>query len=168
LAVVYFVGINANKGGATLQTTISGSQRRAARPSSRLAFNTDPLVATIFSIPAVAIVVAALNGASLPIIGDGLGPLVGLWVLVSLMCARGIVAMKGRFGARALLIGGPLGIVATALILSGVFGWSLLLAPIASAMGPSVSLYRAAIVGVGAIMVVKWAIAWTSYLPRSR
>jgi hypothetical protein len=34
-------------------------------------------------------------------------------------------------------------------------------------MGPSVSLDRAAIVGVGAIMLVKWSIAWTSYLPRS-
>jgi hypothetical protein len=34
-------------------------------------------------------------------------------------------------------------------------------------MGPSVSLDRAAIVGVGAIMLVKWSMAWTSYLPRS-
>jgi predicted MFS family arabinose efflux permease len=57
------------------------------------AFNTGSLVATIFGIPAAAIV---------------------------------LVAMKGRFGWRSFLV------------------------------------------GVGAIMVVKWAIAWTSYLPRSR
>jgi hypothetical protein len=132
------------------------------------ALNAGPVVATIFGIPAAVIVLAALNGASLPIVGSGLGALIGLWILVSLMCARGIVAMRGRFGVRrSFLVGGPLGLVAMAFILSGIFGWSLLLQPIANAMGPSVSLDRAAIVGVGAIMVVKWAIAWTSYLPRS-
>jgi hypothetical protein len=85
------------------------------------------------------------------------------------MCARGIVAMRDRYGiGRASLIGAPLGIINTALLLSAVFGWSLLLQPIANAMGSGVSLDRAAIVAVGAVMVVKWAIAWTSYLPRSR
>ena len=120
-------------------------------------------------IPAVVIVVAAVNGTSLPVIGAGVGAVVALWFLISLMCARGIVAMRDRFGiGRASLVGAPLGILATALLLSGVFGWPLLLQPIADAMGPAVSLQRAAIVGVGAIMVVKWAIAWTSYLPRSK
>jgi len=89
-------------------------------------------------------------------------------VIGSLMCARGIAAMRGRFGGRGVLLGVPFGILNTALLLSAVFGWSLLLQPIANAMGPGVSLDRAAIVSVGAIMVVKWAIAWTSYLPRSR
>ena len=135
--------------------------------ASGQAFETSPIVATVIGIPAVAIVVAAINGASLPLIGSGVGAVVGLWFLATLMCARGISAMKGRFGLRSFLVGAPLGIVATALVLSGIFGWSLLLQPIANAMGPSVSLQRAAIVGVGAIMVVKWAIAWTSYLPRS-
>jgi hypothetical protein len=32
--------------------------------------------------------------------------------------------------------------------------------------GPAVSLDRAAIVGVGALMVIKWTVAWASYLPR--
>jgi hypothetical protein len=132
------------------------------------AFDASPIVATLFGIPAVVIVVAALNGSSLPVIGSGVGAVVALWFVASLMCARGIMAMKARFGLRSFLIGGPFGILATFLILSGVFGWSLLLQPIADAMGPSVSLQRAAIVAVGAIMVVKWVIAWTSYLPRSR
>ena len=131
------------------------------------AFDASPVVATLFGIPAVVIVVAALNGSSLPVIGSDVGAVVALWFVASLMCARGIMAMKGRFGLRSFLIGGPLGILATALVLSGIFGWSLLLQPIADAMGPGVSLQRAAIVGVGAIMVVKWTIAWTSYLPRS-
>jgi hypothetical protein len=145
--------------GEAVQTTTSAASGQA--------FETSPIIATVIGIPAVAIVVAALNGASLPLIGSGVGAVVGLWFLATLMCARGIAAMKGRFGLRSFLIGGPLGIIATALILSGIFGWSLLLQPIANAMGPSVSLQRAAIVGVGAIMIVKWAIAWTSYLPRS-
>jgi hypothetical protein len=84
------------------------------------------------------------------------------------MCGQGIAAMMGRFGGRSLLVGAPLGILATAFILSALFGWTPLLQPIANAMGPSVSLDCAAIVGVGAVMLVKWAIAWTSYLPRSR
>ena len=103
--------------------------------------------------------------------GSGLGALVVLWFLVSLMCARGIASMRDRFGlARSSLVGVPLGLLGTAFILSGLFGWTPLLQPIANAMagpGQTVSLYRAAIVGVGAIMVVKWSIAWLSYLPRA-
>jgi hypothetical protein len=134
-------------------------------------FDSGPIVATVFGIPAAVIVVAALDDASLPIVGSGLGALVALWILVSLMCARGIASMRDRFGlARSSLVGVPLGLLGTAFILSGLFGWTPLLQPIANAMagpGQTVSLYRAAIVGVGAIMVVKWSIAWLSYLPRA-
>ena len=92
-----------------------------------------------------------------------------LWILGSVMCALGISAMRERFGiGRANLTGTPLGLLATALVLSGLFGWTLLLKPIVDALGGpgSASLARAAIVGVGGVMVVKWAIAWLSYLPR--
>ena len=144
-----------------MQSTVS------ARPAPR--YNAGPIVATIVGIPAVAIVVAALNDASLPIVGSGRGALIGLWILVSVMCGQGIASMRDRFGlGRASLVGAPLGILATALIFSALFGWTLLLQPIANAMagsGQPVSLDRAAIVGVGAIMVVKWSIAWLSYLP---
>ena len=129
---------------------------------------TAQLVATVFAIPAAVIVVAAVDGSDLPVIGTGVSAIVVLFVIATVMCARGIVAMQGRFGAGAFLIGTPLGIVALALVVSGIFGWSPLLRPIADAMGPSVTLQRAAIVGVGAIMALKWAIAWTSYLPRPR
>jgi hypothetical protein len=142
----------------------------SARPDP--AANLRPVLATLVGIPAAAIVVAAVNGTSLPIVGDGVGAVIGLWLLGSVMCAFGISAMRDRFGvARAELVGLPFGLVATALLLSGVFGWTLLLQPIADAMagpGGSVSLQRAAIVGVGAVMVAKWAIAWLSYLPRAR
>ena len=133
------------------------------------AYNAGPIVATIVGIPAAAIVIAALNDASLPIVGSGRGALIGLWILGSIMCGQGIASMRGRFGLRSLLVGAPFGILATAFIFSALFGWSLLLQPIADAMrgsGSAVSLDRAAIVGVGAIMVVKWTIAWSSYLPR--
>jgi hypothetical protein len=132
------------------------------------AVSSGPIVATIFGIPAVAIVVAAVNGASLPVIGAGVWAVVALWILVSLMCARGIVAMRERFGiGRASLIGAPLGIVGSLLLISGVMNWPLLLQPIANVMGSDVSLQRAAIAGVGTIMLIKWTIAWTSYWPRS-
>ena len=145
----------------------SGAVQSSSTVRTAPSYEAGPIVATIFGIPAIAIVLAALNGASLPIVGSGTGALIGLWILVSVMCGQGIAAMMGRFGGRSLLVGAPLGILATAFILSALFGWTLLLQPIANAMGPSVSLDRAAIVGVGAIMLVKWAIAWTSYLPRS-
>lgn len=128
-----------------------------------------PVVATLFGIPAAAIVLAALNGTRAPLVGDGIAALVALWVLGSAMCALGISAMRERFGlGRANAAGMPLGLLATALVLSGLFGWTLLLAPIVDALGgpASASLARAAIVGVGGVMVVKWAIAWLSYLPR--
>jgi hypothetical protein len=137
-----------------------------ANPASRV----KPVTATLFGIPAAAIVLAAANGTRAPLVGDGTAALIALWVLGSAMCALGISAMRERFGyARASLVGMPLGVLATALLLSGVFSWTLLLNPIVDALGgPEVaSLTRAAIVGVGAVMVVKWAIAWLSYLPRA-
>jgi len=123
----------------------------------------------LFGIPAAAIVLAAANGASAPLVGDGAAALVALWILGSAMCALGISAMRERFGiGRANVAGMPLGLLATALVLSGLFGWPLLLGPIVDALGGpgSASLARAAIVGVGVVMVVKWVIAWLSYLPR--
>ena len=139
-------------------------QARATSPS-RL----KPVVATLVGIPAAAIVLAAVNGTSAPLVGNGTAALVALWILGSAMCALGISAMRERFGlGRANAAGMPLGLLATALVLSGLFGWTLLLAPIVDALGgpESASLVRAAIVGVGAVMAVKWAIAWLSYLPR--
>ena len=129
-----------------------------------------PVIATLFGIPAVAIVLAAANGTSLPIVGDGASALVALWILGSLMCSLGISAMRERFGiGRANLVGMPLGLLATALVLSGLCGWTLLLQPIVDALGgpDPATLTRAAIVGVGLVMVVKWTIAWLSYLPRA-
>jgi len=114
-------------------------------------------------------VLAAANGASAPLVGDGAAALAALWILGSVMCSLGISAMRERFGiARPSVVGMPLGLLATALVLSGLFGWPLLLQPIVDALGGagSASLTRAAIVGVGAVMVAKWAIAWLSYLPR--
>jgi hypothetical protein len=127
-----------------------------------------PVVATLFGIPAAAIVLAAANGASAPVVGNGAAALVALWILGSAMCALGISAMRERFGiARASAVGMPLGLLATALVLSGLLGWPLLLQPIVDALGGAApaSLSRAAIVGVGVVMVVKWTVAWLSYLP---
>ena len=137
----------------------------SAAPASRL----KPVIATLVGIPAAVIVIAAANGTSAPLVGDGAAALVALWILGSVMCALGISAMRERFGiGRANFAGMPLGLLATALVLSGLFGWPLLLQPIVDALGgpESASLVRAAIVGVGAVMVVKWTIAWLSYIPR--
>ena len=139
--------------------------QHSATPASRL----KPVVATLVGIPAAAIVLAAADGARVPLVGDGAAALVALWILGSIMCAFGISAMRERFGAaRTNVVGMPLGLLATALVLSGLFGWPLLLGPIVDALGgpESASLVRAAIVGVGGVMVVKWTIAWLSYLPR--
>ena len=127
-----------------------------------------PVVATLFGIPAAIIVMAAVRGEPAPIVGDGVAALVALWFLGSAMCALGISAMRQRFGmGRANLTGSPLGLLATAMVFSGLFGWQLLLRPIAGALGgaDTVPLTRAAIVGVGGIMALKWTIAWLSYLP---
>ncbi len=128
-----------------------------------------PVIATLFGIPAAVIVLAAANGSSAPLVGDGAAALVALWILGSAMCALGISAMRERFGVgRANVVGMPLGLLATFLVLSGLFGWPLLLQPIVDALGgpEAASFVRAAIVGVGAVMGAKWTIAWLSYLPR--
>lgn len=128
-----------------------------------------PVAATLVGVPAAAIILAAANGATAPLVGDGAAGLVAVWILGSAMCALGISAMRERFGiGRANLVGMPLGLLATALVLSGLFGWPLLLQPIVDVLGGSgsASLVRAAIVGVGAVMLAKWTIAWLSYLPR--
>jgi hypothetical protein len=141
---------------------------QTATSAARSAPNLKPVIATLFGIPAAAIVLAAARGEPAPIVGDGAAALIALWVLGSAMCALGISAMRGRFGVgRASLTGTPLGLLATALLLSGLFGWPLLLRPVADALGGSetVPLARAAIVAVGGVMALKWAIAWLSYLP---
>ncbi len=149
-------------------TTGGAAQSPARAPLPRRAARLKPFVATLVGIPAAAIVLSAANGTGAPLVGDGATALVALWILGSAMCALGISAMRDRFGfARTNLLGMPLGLLATALVLSGLFGWQLLLRPIADVLGDpeSASLARAAIVGVGAVMVVKWTIAWLSYLP---
>ena len=151
----------------------TGSRSRAERspvpssdvsPSRRM-----PVIATLYGIPAAVIVFAAANGASAPLAGDGAAALVALWILGSAMCALGISAMRERFGfAPTSLLDMPLGLLATALVLSGLFGWPRLLRPIVDTLGgpgPAL-LMRTAIVGVGAVMAVKWTIAWLSCLPR--
>ena len=137
--------------------------QRSAASTSRF----KPVVATLFGIPAAAIVLAAARGEPAPLVGDGTGAIIALWVLGSAMCALGISSMRGRFGWRANLTGTPLGLLATAFLLSGIFGWPLLLRPIADALGwaETVPLARAAVVGVGAVMALKWVIAWLAYLP---
>ena len=128
-----------------------------------------PILATLLGIPAAIIVVTAADVSSAPLVGDGALALVALWILGSAMCAFGISAMRERFGfARTNLVGMPLGIVATTLVVSGLLGWPALLSPIANALGGqgTDALTRAAIVGVGLVMLVKWMIAWMSYLPR--
>jgi hypothetical protein len=141
---------------------------QAAFSPVRPAPGLEPVLATLFGIPAAIIVLAAARGEPAPIVGDGAAALVALWVLGSAMCALGMRAMQLRFGqGRSNLTGSPLGLLATALILSGLFGWPLLLRPIADALGGAeVPFVRAAIVGVGAVMALKWTIAWLSYLPR--
>ena len=142
---------------------------QSARPAARSVPNVKPVLATLFGVPAAVIVLAAARGEPAPLVGEGAAALIALWVLGSAMCALGISSMRERFGlGRANLTGSPLGLLATALIFSGLFGWPLLLRPIADALGggESVPLVRAAIVGVGGVMVVKWTIAWLAYLPR--
>jgi hypothetical protein len=133
-------------------------------------FNADQIVATILGIPAALIVIAAITDSGLPVLGAGTGAVAGLWILGTLMCARGMAAMNGRLDlAAAIVAGAGLGILATFLLLSDFFGWPVLLQPIANALGGSgqpATFDRATIVGVGTIMVVQWSIAWTSYLPR--
>jgi hypothetical protein len=79
--------------------------------------------------------------------------------------------MRDRYGlGRATLIGLPLGLVNTVLILSALFGWSAVLQPIADALGIAgepAALDRAATVAVGVVMTLKWTIAWLAYLPRT-
>jgi hypothetical protein len=130
-----------------------------------------PVAATLVGIPAAAIVIAAASGSSLPLVGSGRGPLIALWILGSWMCGYGIAAMRDRYGlGRATLIGLPLGLVNTVLILSALFGWSAVLQPIADALGIAgepAALDRAAMVAVGVVMTLKWTIAWLAYLPRT-
>jgi hypothetical protein len=143
---------------------------QSATAKNAPAFEIRPITATLVGIPAAAIVLAALNDSSLPIFGSGRSALIWLWFLASIMCGMGLASMGDRFGIlRASALGAPFGLGALALIVSALAGWDALLKPIAEAMrgsGPAVSLDRAAIAGVGAIMVAKWAFAWLCYLPR--
>ena len=142
----------------------------SARPTTAPGFNRRPVLATVVGMPAAVIVVSAAANREIPLVGSERAGLIALWALGSIMCAWGISSMRDRFGPRGPnLAGMPFGLLATALIFSALFGWSTLLQPIATALGTAAepaSFDRAAIVGVGAIMLVKWLVAWLAYLPR--
>jgi hypothetical protein len=128
-----------------------------------------PVLATLVGIPVAVIVLAAWSGAQVPVLGSYSAGLVAILVLGSVMCSLGMQAMMSRYGySRASLVGAPLGVLNLALIVSGLLGWSFLLGPATAALGGSeaVSPEQAAIASVGAVMVVKWAIAWFAYVPR--
>lgn len=128
-----------------------------------------PVLATLVGIPVASIVLAAWSGAPVPMLDSYGTGLIAIFILGSVMCSWGMQAMAARYGyLGAMLIGAPLGILNLALILSGFLGWELLLGPATDALGgaASVSPERAAISSVGAVMVVKWVIAWLAYVPR--
>lgn len=130
-----------------------------------------PILATLVGIPVVAIVLAAWSGTSVPVLGSYGAGLVAILLLGSVMCSWGMQAMASRYGyLRASLVGAPLGILNLALIVSGLLGWELLLGPATDALGgaSAVSTEQAALASVGAVMAVKWVIAWLAYLPRRR
>jgi hypothetical protein len=129
-----------------------------------------PLLATLVGIPVAVIALAAARGEPVPVLGSYEAGLVALFVLGSVMCSWGMQAMAARHGyLRASLVGAPIGVVNLVLILSGLFGWTVLLGPATAALGGEevATPAQAAIVSLVALMVVKWAIAWLAYLPRS-
>jgi hypothetical protein len=137
--------------------------------AATLTVGTKPILATVVGIPVAAIVLAAASGSPVPIVDSYAAGLVALLLLGATMCAWGMQAMAARYGyVRASLVGAPLGVVILALILSGLFGWELLLGPATTALGGTATVppERAAIVSVGAIMLAKWLMAWLAYLPR--
>lgn len=142
----------------------------APAAASTLAVGAKPLLATIVGIPVAVIVLAAWSGVPVPLVDSYGAGLIGVLVLGSVMCSWGVQAMAARYGyARALVLGAPLGVLNLALILSGLLGWEPLLGPATVALGgaATVSPERAAIVTVGAVMVVKWSLAWLAYVPRA-
>jgi hypothetical protein len=149
----------------------SADVQRQALAVGTQGFNGLPILATVVGIPAAAIVLAAAGGREIPVVGSERAGLIALWVLGSVMCAWGIRSMRLRFGyGLANLAGMPLGLLATACIFSALFGWPALLQPVAAALGGAgapASFDRAAIVAVGVVMAVKWAIAWLAWLPRT-
>ncbi len=129
-----------------------------------------PVLATLVGIPVAVMALAAAHAEPVPVLGSYEAGLVALFVLGSVMCSWGIQAMAARHGyLRASLVGAPIGIVNLALIVSGLFGWTLLLGPATAALGGEevATPARAAIVSLAALMAVKWAIAWLAYLPRA-
>jgi hypothetical protein len=144
-------------------TALSATSRRSPTVGAK------PILATIVGIPVAAIVLAAWRGDPVPILDSYTSGLVALFILGSAMCSWGLQAMAARHGyLRATLVGLPLGVVNLALIVSGLLGWTVLTGPATAVLGGgAVSAERAAIVSVGAVMAVKWAVAWLAYLPRS-
>jgi hypothetical protein len=133
------------------------------------AFN--PMAAIGLGAIAAIIVGAALANASLPWLGSGRGPFIALVIVGLVLCGVGMGPFGYRMGwAHPLTIAGILlGITALVVIVAGFANWTAILQPIANiAPGSSSPLApeRTAIIGLGAVMAVKWLISWLQLLPR--
>jgi hypothetical protein len=106
----------------------------------------------------------AMTEAEIPVFGGARTALVAVALIGVVGCAVGGVGNAPALGWTnpMVLIGTALGILAGVVILSGLIGWEMVLdpigrvAPIRELVAPSAE--RLAIVGVVAIMVVKWLI----------
>jgi hypothetical protein len=124
------------------------------------ATSTTPLlIANVLGVLAVLVVLAVLTDASL-LVGGGDAAAFTALVLVGMgMCVvGGISRAPASLGwMHPVTLGGAvLGVAILGLIVANAFGWTGVLAPVASAIG--VSIERAAVLVLASLLAVKWAV----------
>jgi hypothetical protein len=104
------------------------------------------------------IVLSALNGMALPLIGTPRASLIALLVVGMAMCTGGIgqVAASGRWLSPLAFAGYLLGAVILVIIVSAFTGWKL----------PLIASDTQAVAAVGILIAIKFLIATSSYFFR--
>ena len=91
----------------------------------------------LFVVASLVVAALALTGRTVPLVGAGRGALIAVAVLGLSGCAVAGVSQTNTYSWThpVMLIGVALGVVATAVILAGIFGWDGVVRPLAS-VGP--------------------------------
>jgi len=119
---------------------------------------------TVLALLAVGLAWAAVTRTEVPVLGSGAGLLLGIGAVGLAACAVGGIGTVTEFDISQprILIGTVLGIVALAIVVAGLLGWTAPFQPLVQLVpgeAASVSAVQLASLALAGLIAAKWVIA---------
>jgi hypothetical protein len=126
-------------------------------------FDSTFITGTALVVAALIVAGLAVSRVDLPVLGSGIGALIGVAVLGIAGCAVAGISQAPAVGwtAPTIVFGSLLGVLALIVILAGLLGWTGILAPVAQVLPgqlASATTVQTATLLLAAIIAVKWLV----------